>query len=107
MLLAIVIRWGASHVTLEYHARQYKEYMRAYQTCLKTIFPVMEWRPNHHASLHLDDFIRRYVWAHAWVVDVPLREGHRRSEKNKYEPQDWLVIVIVIYQISDLQTGRT
>lgn len=66
MLLAIAIRWGTSYVTSEYHARQYKEYMRAYQTCLKTIFPEMEWRPNHHASLHLDDFIRRYGPMHGW-----------------------------------------
>lgn len=66
MLLAIAIRWGTSYVTSEYHARQYKEYMSAYQTCLQTIFPEMEWRPNHHASLHLDGFIRRYGPMHGW-----------------------------------------
>ena len=65
-LLAIVIHWEASHVTSEYHTHQYKEYMRAYQTCLKTIFPEMEWCPNHHTSLHLDDFIQRYRPMHGW-----------------------------------------
>ena len=41
------------------------------------------------------------------MVDVPLWKGHRMSAKNKYEPQNWIAIVIVIYQISDLQTRRT
>jgi hypothetical protein len=66
MLLAMAIRWGTSHVTSEYHARQYKGYMRAYLEYLKKIFPELAWRPNHHAALHLDDFLRRYGPMHGW-----------------------------------------
>jgi hypothetical protein len=66
MLLAMAIWWGTSHVTSEYHMRQYKQYMKAYLECVKTIFPEIGWRPNHHASLHLDEFLRRYGPMHGW-----------------------------------------
>lgn len=66
MLLAIAIRWGTSHVTSDQHAHRYKEYMRMYLESLREVFPDIEFRPNHHMALHLDDFLRRYGPLHGW-----------------------------------------
>ena len=38
MLLAMVVRWGTSHITSENHATQYINYMQAYLECVKDIF---------------------------------------------------------------------
>ncbi|KIK78442.1 hypothetical protein PAXRUDRAFT_114952, partial [Paxillus rubicundulus Ve08.2h10] len=66
MLLAMVIQWGTSHVTSEYHMYQYKQYMKVYLKCVKTIFPEIGWQPNHHASFHLYKFLHRYGPMHGW-----------------------------------------
>ncbi|KIK72239.1 hypothetical protein PAXRUDRAFT_181096, partial [Paxillus rubicundulus Ve08.2h10] len=66
MLLAMAIWWGTSHITSEYHMRQYKQYMKVYLKCVKTIFLEIGWQPNHHASLHLDKFLHRYGPMHGW-----------------------------------------
>jgi hypothetical protein len=66
MLLAIAIRWGTSHVTSRHHAEQYMKYMKAYLACLQDNFPGVSWRPNHHASLHMNDFLLRYGPMHGW-----------------------------------------
>ncbi|KIK77565.1 hypothetical protein PAXRUDRAFT_166433, partial [Paxillus rubicundulus Ve08.2h10] len=60
------IWWGTSHITLEYHMHQYKQYMKVYLKCVKTIFLEISWQPNHHASLHLDKFLYRYGPMHGW-----------------------------------------
>lgn len=66
MLLGMAIQWGTSQVTSEHHACQYKKYMTTYLECLQAIFPELAWRPNHHASLHIDYFLRRYGPMHGW-----------------------------------------
>lgn len=66
LLLATAIQWGSSYVTSEEHAHQYKHYMRRYLETLNTIFPRINWHPNHHAALHLDIFLRRYGPLHGW-----------------------------------------
>lgn len=66
MLLAMAVRWGTSHVTSENHATQYINYMRAYLECVKDIFPDITLRPNHHAALHIHEFLLRYGPMHGW-----------------------------------------
>ncbi|KAG1844677.1 hypothetical protein F4604DRAFT_1596005 [Suillus subluteus] len=66
MLLAIAIRWGTSHVTSPHHAQQYTRYMKAYLECVKGIFPHHSWHPNHHATLHIREFLLRYGPMHGW-----------------------------------------
>lgn len=66
MLLATAIRWGTSHVTSPHHTQQYTTYMRAYLECIQEIFPHHSWRPNHHAALHIREFLLRYGPMHGW-----------------------------------------
>ena len=66
MLLAMAIRWGTSHVTSENHAMQYLKYMRDYVECVREIFPNIVWRPNHHAALHVHEFLLKYGPMHGW-----------------------------------------
>ncbi|KIK76306.1 hypothetical protein PAXRUDRAFT_170343 [Paxillus rubicundulus Ve08.2h10] len=40
--------------------------MKVYLKCVKTIFLKIGWWPNHHALLHLDDFLCRYGPMHGW-----------------------------------------
>ncbi|KAF8837229.1 hypothetical protein BDN67DRAFT_877041, partial [Paxillus ammoniavirescens] len=57
---------GTSHITSHHHAQQYMKYMKAYLTCLQDAFPGLSWRPNHHASLHMNEFLLRYGPMHRW-----------------------------------------
>ncbi|KAG1893136.1 uncharacterized protein F5891DRAFT_963419 [Suillus fuscotomentosus] len=66
MLLVIAIRWGTSHVTSSHHAQQYTRYMKAYLESIKGIFTHHSWRPNHHAALHIREFLLRYGPMHGW-----------------------------------------
>jgi hypothetical protein len=66
MLLSIAIRWGTSHVTSAHHAQQYTRYMKAYLESIQDVFPEHSWRPNHHACLHLHEFLLRYGPMHGW-----------------------------------------
>ncbi|KAG1853463.1 hypothetical protein DFJ58DRAFT_841643 [Suillus subalutaceus] len=66
VLLATAIHWGTSHVTSPHHAQQYTTYMRAYLECTQEIFPRHSWRPNHHAALHIREFLLRYGPMHNW-----------------------------------------
>jgi hypothetical protein len=63
MLLAMAIRWGTSHVTSLHHAQQY---MKTYLECIRDVFPSYPFRPNHHACLHLHEFLLRYGPMHGW-----------------------------------------
>lgn len=66
MLLAMAIRWGMSHVTSTHHTQQYRKYMKAYLECIRDVFPGHSFRPNHHACLHIDEFLLRYGPMHGW-----------------------------------------
>lgn len=66
MLLAMAIRWGTSHVTSLHHAQQYRKYMMTYLECIQDLFPSYSFRPNHHACLHLYEFLLRYGPMHGW-----------------------------------------
>ncbi|KAG1895988.1 uncharacterized protein F5891DRAFT_959320 [Suillus fuscotomentosus] len=66
MLLSMAIRWGTSHVTSTHHAQQYVKYMKAYLECIQDAVPGHSFRPNHHACLHLHEFLLRYGPMHGW-----------------------------------------
>jgi hypothetical protein len=66
MLLAMAIQWGTSHVTSPHHTQQYGKYMNAYLECIRDVFPGHSFRPNHHACLHLHEFLLRYGPMHGW-----------------------------------------
>ncbi|KIJ09586.1 hypothetical protein PAXINDRAFT_22496, partial [Paxillus involutus ATCC 200175] len=60
-----VRRKALAHSTLLL-AIQYMKYMKAYLTCLQDTFPGLSWRLNHHASLHMNEFLLRYGPMHGW-----------------------------------------
>ena len=66
MCLAMAIRWGVSHVASARHAQQYTKYMTAYLEGIRDVFPGHSWQPNHHACLHLHEFLLRYGPMHGW-----------------------------------------
>ncbi|KAF9037198.1 hypothetical protein BJ165DRAFT_1303405, partial [Panaeolus papilionaceus] len=64
--LISAVQVAASHTTSAAHASTYHQHMLAYLQGLKRIFPDYSFRPNHHAALHLSDYIRFYSPVHAW-----------------------------------------
>ncbi|KAF9035754.1 hypothetical protein BJ165DRAFT_1312661, partial [Panaeolus papilionaceus] len=48
------------------HAVRYHAHMLAYLTLLKELFPEYKFRPNHHAALHLSEYIHLYGPVHSW-----------------------------------------
>ena len=66
MLLVMAVRWGTSHVTSTHHTQQYGKYMKAYLESIRDVFPGHSLRPNHHACLHLHEFLLRYGPMHGW-----------------------------------------
>ncbi|KAG2073508.1 hypothetical protein BDR04DRAFT_1010610 [Suillus decipiens] len=66
MLLTMAIRWGMLHVTSTHHTQQYRKYMKAYLECIRDVFPGHSFCPNHHACLHIDEFLLRYGPMHGW-----------------------------------------
>ncbi|KAG2065538.1 hypothetical protein BDR04DRAFT_1032543, partial [Suillus decipiens] len=44
----------------------YTRCMKAYLECIRGIFPHHSWRPNHHATLHICEFLLRYGPMHGW-----------------------------------------
>ncbi|KAG2365899.1 hypothetical protein BDR07DRAFT_1275838, partial [Suillus spraguei] len=66
VLLATVIHWRTLHVTSPHHAQQYTTYMRAYLKCTQEIFLCHSWHPNHHAALHIREFLYIYGPMHGW-----------------------------------------
>ena len=82
MLLAMAIRWGISHVTSENHVMQYLKYMRNYVECVREIFLNIVWRPNHHAALHVHEFLLKYGPMHSWWM-FPFKRIIGKLQKTK------------------------
>ena len=82
MLLAMAVRWGMSHIISENHATRCINYMRAYLECVKDIFPDITLRPNHHAALHIHEFLLRYGPMHGWWM-FPFEQIIRTLQKTK------------------------
>jgi hypothetical protein len=64
LLSAIII--ACSHVMSEEHAKQYLGFMRNYTEAIKSLFPDLELRPNHHMALHLNKYLSQYGPVHSW-----------------------------------------
>lgn len=62
--LAMAVRWGTSHCTSSEHTQKYLRYMTLYLTAIRDMGHVM--KPNHHAALHIPDFLLRYGPVHGW-----------------------------------------
>ncbi|KAG2740871.1 hypothetical protein P692DRAFT_201686852, partial [Suillus brevipes Sb2] len=73
----LVKLWGAqhggeerrqklAHSTMLLAMAQYGKYMKAYLESIRDVFPGHSLRPNHHACLHLHEFLLRYGPMHGW-----------------------------------------
>lgn len=66
ILLATALQWATSYRTSAVHAAQYMHCMVAYLKTLKTLYPDLPWRPNHHAALHIGAFLLMFGPMHGW-----------------------------------------
>jgi hypothetical protein len=57
---------ACSRTTSIKHADAYLQHMQSYLEGLKELFPDYKFRPNHHMSLHLYEYIRFYGPVHSW-----------------------------------------
>ena len=91
MLLAMEIKWGMSHITSENHVRQCTKYMQAYLECVKEIFLYITWRPNHHAVLHIHEFLLRYGPIHGcWMFPFKWIIGTLQKTRTNNKMGQWL-----------------
>ncbi|EIW78102.1 hypothetical protein CONPUDRAFT_60560 [Coniophora puteana RWD-64-598 SS2] len=68
--LPVALMWTWTHtlpdaITAE-HACNYTHHMQAYLRFIAQALPRYSWRPNHHASLHIGEFLLRYGPMHGW-----------------------------------------
>jgi hypothetical protein len=66
MLLAMAVRWGSSYKTSQEHRDKYMKYMHAYLKSILELYPGYKLKPNHHAALHIGEFLMRYGPVHGW-----------------------------------------
>ena len=66
MFLATAIRWGTSYRTSAEHAQKCRENMQAYLQSLIDLYPDMELRPSHHASLHIPELLIQFGPVQGW-----------------------------------------
>lgn len=70
VLLAAAIQWATSYRTSGMHAALYLDSLVAYYEVLKTLYPKMSWRPNHHAALHIGPQLLQFGPMHGWWMFV-------------------------------------
>ena len=66
MVLAIAIGKGTSHQMTAEHEDEYTRNMTAYLGSVLKLFPEKRLKPNHHAALHLGEFLLRFGPTHGW-----------------------------------------
>ncbi len=66
LALATAIRWATSRYTSENHVKIFEEQIQKYFVTLLKVFSEDKLAPNHHASLHLGEFIRLFGPVHGW-----------------------------------------
>jgi hypothetical protein len=66
LALATAIRWATARHTSEYHIKNFEEQIQKYFATLLKIFAKDKLVPNHHASLHLGEFMRSLGPVHGW-----------------------------------------
>jgi hypothetical protein len=70
LLLATAIRWATSYRTSDLHASRYTVCLTAYLNILKSLYPSLAWRPNHHAALHIGPLLLNFGPMHGWWMFV-------------------------------------
>jgi hypothetical protein len=86
LLLAIAIRYGFSTVTSPTHQEKYLEYMQQYLRILRRLYPQQHLRPNHHAALHLGDFLKRFGPArNFWMLPFERIIGKLQHSPSNYK----------------------
>lgn len=66
LALATAIRWATARYTSAKHIEIVEEQMSHYFTTFLKLFPPDQLTPNHHASLHLVEFLKAYGPVHGW-----------------------------------------
>lgn len=66
MYLALAVRWGTSTITSPIHANKYAHYMRSYLENLLALYPERLLLPNHHAALHIPEFLLLFGPSPGW-----------------------------------------
>lgn len=66
LALATAIRWATARCTSAEHIKIFKEQMSRYFATFIGLFPSDKLVPNHHASLHLAEFLEYFGPVHGW-----------------------------------------
>lgn len=66
MYLVMAVRIASSRVLNEDFIVAYESSINSYLEGLKTLYPDASIKPNHHLSLHLGDFMRKFGPVHAY-----------------------------------------
>ena len=64
LISAVII--ASSHTTSSAKADLYLQYMQAYMNIIRDLIPDYQFLPNHHAALHLPDYLRFFGPVHSW-----------------------------------------
>ena len=65
-----MVSWATYYCTSALHAAQYMKCMVAYLNILKELYPNLALRPNHHAALHIGQFLLLFGPMHGWWMFV-------------------------------------
>lgn len=93
LALATAIRWVTSRHTSERHIEIFEEQMQKYFATLLEIFSEDKLVPNHHASLHLGQFIRSFGPVHGWWT-FPFERFNRIIQRQNINNQASAYILI-------------
>ena len=90
MHLAVAVRWGTSYRISEHHSQLFEENMVAYLRLLLKLYPNIQFRPNHHAALHIGPLLTQFGPVHGWwmfpferVIGI-LQKINTNSKMGKY-----------------------
>jgi hypothetical protein len=66
MHLAVAVRWGTSYRSSDHHSKVFTKNMKEYLQNLLDLYPHIQFRPNHHAALHIGPLLSRFGPVHGW-----------------------------------------
>ncbi|KAG0707171.1 hypothetical protein DFH29DRAFT_797095 [Suillus ampliporus] len=94
---------GANKHRSQRQKLQYTTYMKAYLKCIQAIFPHHSWCPNHHAALHIPEFLLRYGPMHSWWMFLFERIiGALQKTNTNYKIGECMVVISHISDIHKL-----
>ncbi|KAK0467701.1 uncharacterized protein EV420DRAFT_1259314, partial [Desarmillaria tabescens] len=69
------------------HGQIYTKHMMAYHSCLQSLFPSYECHPNHHMSMHIEEYLALYGPAQGWWAFLFERAiGQLQRISTNYKP---------------------